>query len=359
MATKTKVAELLKSTASILRGEGSYTELASVCAQLPLEEAFQWCREGMSKLSEMERFDVWHHANGKQDRLAAILSVAELRMPPHKLGPLTLTMSDTLSDYDRARTFILQNRTSGPFIPNFYPEVTKLPVREKILTLALSHVGCTPKGQRQTNLFALCGFNDYEFARATTTPHGTTCALFMRAVLKAAGDSRLTPDMLPLKQTDMHKAMGVVTPIVKSLVPVPPFRSGLITKERLPTPRPGDLYHTQIPATALYGDASKQDSGHVGFVRSAARTQENVLDLETIDGGIVGAGGGQGFWTVAGRLQLVRGNKGFWTVGNKDLVMGEARILVGYVDLDQVASAFVSDKSYSLDGCYIDTQYPG
>lgn len=356
MSSQSQVIELLKGSASILQGESSYLELSKLCKHISLEQAFQFCREGMNRLSEMERFDVWHHARKNQDRLAGILCVAELRMPCLPVfGPLTLTMGDTLSDYDRARTFILQNWTTGEFIPNFYPEIATLPPRKRVISLAQSHIGCTPKGQRQTNLFAICGYNELEYARATTTPSGTTCGLFMRAILKAAGDSRITSDMLPRIQTDMHKAMGVQTSFVKN--GIPPFYSGLWLKGKIPTPKSGDLYHTQIPATALHGNKSKQDSGHVGFVLDATRLGDSVLNFKTIDGGIAGADG-NGFLTAAGILQLVRNNAGFWETKNKLNVMGEARILVGFVDLDQVAACFVRENYYSLDGRSIDAHYP-
>ncbi len=355
MVNAKHVAELLKSSASILQGESSYRELGAVCEAGKIEEAFAACRAGLNALTEMERFDVWHHARSLRDRMAGILCVAEFRIPPlAMLGPLTLSNGNSLTDYDRARTFILQNRPAGEFIPNFYPEVARLPPRERIIALATAHIGCTPAGQRQTNLFALCGYNDWNYARSTTTPSGTTCGLFMRAILKAAGDTRLTAEMLPRIQTDMHKAMGLAAGVVSA--GTPPFCSGIKPQVELPTPKRGDLYHTQIPSVALKGQ--KQDAGHVGFVVSVSRTSQGVLEIDTIDGGVIGASG-KGFHTVAEKLKLVRNGQGYWETQNKLPVKDEKRILVGFVDIDQTASSFIKDRSFSLDGRYIDTQYPG
>lgn len=321
---------------------------------MPLEQAFQFCRDGMNRLSEMERFDVWHHARKNRDRLAGILCVAEFRMPSLPvLGEMILTNGDTLSDYDRARTFILQNRESGQFIPNFYPEVANLPARARVISLAQAHINCTPKGQRQTNLFSVCGYNKWQYANDTTTPYGTTCALFMRAILKAAGDSRLTAteDMLPREQTDMYKAMGINLDIATA--GVAPFCSALRLKGKLPTPQRGDLYHTIIPTVAWGRKPKKQDSGHVGFITSASRTGDNIFELQTIDGGI------NKFFTAADRLVLVRDNAGNWEASNRGKIEDEKRILVGFVDLDQVAGCFLRENNYSLEGRFIDAQYTG
>ena len=131
MADSAQLAALMKGGASKI------DELRRTVDGMPIKAAFQECRTALKSLSDNEQFEVWHNARRKIDRTSGVLCVAELRMPPQPVfGPFAMPAGDSLTDYDRARTFILKYRTPGTVIPNFYPEFRKLPARERILKLA-------------------------------------------------------------------------------------------------------------------------------------------------------------------------------------------------------------------------------
>ena len=333
-------------------GAAKVDEFRRTIDGMPIETAFQECRAALASLSEKEHFEVWHNARRKVDRTSGIMCVAELRMPPQPVfGPYAMPAGDALTDYDRARTFILANRVPGTVVPNFYPEVHRLPARERILRLAEAHVGCAPAGVKQTNLFSLCGKLRLAHARATTTPSGTTCALFLRAVLRAAGDSRMTDDMLP-ETANMIFSMGIRE------TRGDPWVSGLSNPDRNRIPKKGDLYYICIPAVILRGDKSKPDAGHVGIITDVRKPSDRGMNFDTIDGGAAGADG-KGFHTVKSGQSFSKNNAGNWEQTGKKTIHGEHRILVGFVDMDMALAAFVSKESYSMDGRSIDATYPG
>jgi hypothetical protein len=345
MADSAQLATLMKG------GAAKVDELRRTVDGMRIETAFQECRTALASLSDKEQFEVWHNARRQIDRTSGVLCVAELRMPPQPVfGPYAMPAGDSLTDYDRARTFILKNRTPGTVIPNFYPEFRRLPARDRILRLAEAHVGCAPSGDKQTNLFSLCGKLGLADARTSTTPNGTTCALFLRAVLRAAEDSRMTDDMLPTR-ANMVFSMGIRD------TESDPWVTGLKNPDRNRSPKRGDLYYICIPAVIQGTDKTKQDSGHVGIITDARKPNDRALSFDTIDGGNAGSDG-KGFHTIKSSRSFTKNNAGNWEQTGKKLVQGEHRILVGFVDLDKALTAFVPKQSYSMDGRSIDATYP-
>ena len=125
----------------------------------------------------------------------AIIVGGDLRMPDFQaFGSVEMPKRDRLTIYDHARTFVLKHVKKGRTsrLPgNFYPELTGTTLRSKVVELAQAHVGCQPGGQKQSNLFSCCGLFGYYAAMTGTKPKGTTCGLFARAILVAAGDTEV------------------------------------------------------------------------------------------------------------------------------------------------------------------------
>lgn len=322
--------------------------LQSDLSNMPIEEAFRVFRLAMQQLSPLAAMDLWKDRR-VTGRLAGVMCVADLRMPQIAVfGALTMPEGDVLTDYDRARTFILKNRAPGPVVPGFYPEFLSLPARERIIALAGAHVGCQPTGQKQANLFSLCGKLDYDSAAKSAQPGGTTCALFLRAVLRACGDARMTDDMLP-PLPNMLSSLGLKN--AKSVILAENdyfWKSTLRDVANRPTPQRGDLYYVLIPGV-LWPEPGHpvQDSGHVGIITRVERADPNMR-FESIDGGI--EEGGHGWWTRRGEQKFEINAKKRWRLKKNAEIHGQSRILVGFVDTDAVASGFAAYRPVQASG---------
>lgn len=349
--------------ATLMKGNiNQFQELRRIVEPMPLEQAFAECRSALGQLSPDEKFNLWCFAglSTLECRLTGILNVANGSMPSRPvLGAFKMPAGDELTDYDRARRFLLENYDydrarriveenrdhPGVWMLRFYPEFSHLPPRKRVLALAAAHVNCDPVGMKQVNLFALCGKLNLEEAKKSSLAPGpgTTCALFMRAVLRAAGDSRMTDNMLP-EYADMLKAMGVTG------INGPPFVNTLLPPGGKRAPRAGDLYHICIPGVVLRrpGDPVKKDAGHVGFVTSDARIADGKLEFDSIDGGSTDSGNRN----VTNVRQYARNSRGYWEATNFPVIepYKEHRILVGFVDLDQTVNTFAAQTSTSPDG---------
>jgi hypothetical protein len=271
------------------------TEFRSWVLGMKLEDALARCRGILTRLTPARRSALWRHVDSNL-RYGGILWVAEhLRMPQWRaFGLEPMRQGDFPTDYDHARTFILAQRgregITGRIAGSFYPEVMHLPAVERVIALALARVGCRPSGQRQNNLFHLCGFYNGREARETTQPKGTTCAMFLRAVLVAAGDRRFTRAMLP-KLPHMFRSMGLEYDDNQNKVTSAEWLSALPEHKAMSAtdvPSRGDLYHIVIPSVLISRKTGKgeaiADSGHDGIVVSARRTGQSIV-METIDGG--------------------------------------------------------------------------
>lgn len=245
-----------------------------------------------------------------KDRLAGIFLVVTVPQIPTwaAFGPMILAQGDSPTGYDLARHFIVQTKaqsTETPVPGPFYPEVMYLPPAERLLALANSHVRCKPTGIRQTNLFSLRGRHTLAAALRATQPQGTTCALFLRALLVAAGDGRFVenPKKLTIEQPNRgHMAYGIGADYP------PPGGKGLKEVGRTSTSptglKRGDLYYI----SAAHG--AWRDSGHVGIVERASHLGNTVI-LETIDGG-QSVDGVNGWWTTKNKRSFTLHNGGAW-----------------------------------------------
>jgi hypothetical protein len=318
-------------------------------------------------LAPARRDGLWRHVHSDV-RFGGILWVAQhLRMPQWRaFGTEPMRQGDLPTDYDHARTFILAQREregiTGRIAGSFYPEVMHLPAVERVVALAQAHVGCHPAGQRQTNLFHLCGFYNGREARETTRPKGTTCALFLRAVLVAAGDKRFTKAVLPVRP-HMFRSMGVEYDDNKNKPTSAEWLSALPDNKALSAtdaPGRGDLYHIVIPSVLTGKKASNgepiADSGHDGIVVSARRTAQSIV-METIDGGQA-SDGAHGWWTTMGTRTFAPAadGSGRWEMTSHPAVRGhklapaEKRVLVGWARLAMVAAHFRQDYGTMANG---------
>ena len=287
----------------------------------------------------------------RRDRLAGALIVAnELRMPSFDaFGAPVMHKGERLTDYDRARTFILKQRGDAKrgrksVAGMFYPEFKNASPIDRVLRLAEAHVGCSPKSDKQRNLFSLCGRYTYNQTLFQTQPGGTTCGMFMRAVLVAAGDSRFEDEkklQMFATRTSMNFAMGLQPKTG------PPNGVGWKHADRLYSatiPRRGDLYYLRIK------EMDREDSGHVGFVKHAQRLGDR-LTLDTIDGGQVAnlkAPSGKGHYTheMTRIFQLQNSGSYAWKYVKSpstesymiQVKTGEFRYLIGWVSLQAISN---------------------
>jgi hypothetical protein len=323
---------------------------------MPFDNAIAAFYQARKKLHQDYVFDLWETVKPRVDRLAGLLCLSELRMPHLPVfGELKLSQGNLLTDYDRARQFLLKEYNGNGPLRDYYPEVRilrHLGVREQVMALASSHVGCLPKNTRQVNLFGLCCMRNLKDAADSTTPSpGTTCGLFMRAVLRAVGNTWLTRENLPT-QAHMLKAMGIGSDKDAAYI------NTTVPSRVTSWPKRGDMYLVIRPSVAapLPNAEKKADSGHVGFVTSAAVQNGDQLSFDSIDGGTERSGA-DGFHTISQRQSFAKGSRGFYYQRNKEPRDGENRILAGFVDLDRIASHFIRNWSASLDGREIDTVY--
>lgn len=345
-----------------LASQGDIAELRRHITQIPLDKACAEIRSTMRDLSPQQRREIWRQVGARNDRLAGIFCVADLRMPPQPVfGPAKLSVGNKETDYDRARTFILETRSAErittPVRGMFYPELAAFDKGIRALKLAASHINCTPKSNRQLNLFSMRGAFNRQQANLATHKR-TTCALFTRSVLVSAGDGRFTADMLAsaAKQlqgsTSMIMAMGLHLAgyeITSSeWISAIPKKQGKPESGRPEIPAVGDVYMVAIPSSGwVPSPTTKADSGHVGFVASVERQGENTIVLSTYDGG-QGTDGLRSTFTQ--RRVLTRDAKGHWQQTSHPQVNGETRILVGWVDMSSIASKFQSAGGILMDG---------
>ena len=251
-----------------------------------------------------------------RDRLAGLWSVVVMGQMPEwaAFGPMTLGRADQMTNYDRARTFILRHSWRSPGQPapgHFYPELLKFGVEDRVIALADSHVGCEPTSPRTANLHSLCARFSESVASSAAQPTGTTCALFLRAVLVGAGDGRFRrdPSRLGLSapgRGDLAEGMGLPRNYGKAAELRTPGRQGG-DPNRI---RAGDLYYV----SAASGEW--QESGHVGLIVHAEPHGERI-NVVTIDGGQKRGkevwAGGPGWYTTkrAGFVRKQTGGSGW------------------------------------------------
>lgn len=368
---------------------GSGIPIDSELGATPLERALQvfhnvLIRDG--KLAAMSR-EVRLGMLERGGRLGGIFSVvADRRMPDRALfGPLHLATGDNETDYDVARHYILRTTAASTQTPApgfFYPEVRMLPPEERVIRLALAHVGCKPTSRRSQNLHSLAGRQTAADALKAAQPFGTTCALFLKAVLVSAGDGRFIrhPDRLGIgnpARGNMAHGMGAELPAASG--------DGLRTVGRAKGDpqgiRRGDLYF--ITAQEQTPSGTWQESGHVGLI-AEARPAGDRIEVVTVDGGQKEGdevwSGGRGWYTKR-KTGLIRRHQGVWEKLSRDrhgvLVPPQVSVsrivppgqkggaptteskqgrrkLVNWISLAEVAGGFVH-PALRIGGRYVET----
>jgi hypothetical protein len=124
---------------------------------------------------------------GLDDRLRFALTVAEnLEIPADTFAGVSHSSPD---DYLEARMFILVQLDKHPpkkrTIRTFYPEY-KGSARDRLIAAAQAHANLGPHDLKQVVFFSLGGLYSWNAAEISTATK-TTCGLFIRACLVAAG----------------------------------------------------------------------------------------------------------------------------------------------------------------------------
>ncbi len=325
--------------------------LRSATAKTPIQEVLPEIRRAALKLPTSTLTKLQQEGLAGRDRLAGLLTVAvKLEMPQFPaFGAASLTQGDAMSDYDEARAFIVrqlpEKETYGaPVLGFFYPEVMSLAPAERVLALARSHIECSPTGDRQISLFSLNGRVDRKTALQTTQPSGTTCALFLRAILIAAGDKRMGDDKLGSKPTNppnMYNSMGLnygnYTASGTGWTSM--TRKDMATQALSRFPQPGDLFFISLTP---FGKVT--DSGHVGIIEQPKRIGFGLTEMKwnTIDGGQK-AGHNNGWWTIRNERTFKKdpNNEYPWRLEGSQFTIqgGKQRRLIGWVSIRE---AFIS-----------------
>ncbi len=301
----------------------------------------------LNDLSPAQRLEILE----RKDRLAGVLLVVTVPQMPTwpAFGPLVLSQGAATNDYDVARAFIVQKKTQSTETPvpgPFYPEVMYERPIERLLALGNAHIRCPPDSSKQISLFSLRGRLTASAAQSATQPHGTTCALFLRALLVAAGDGRFveSPKKLMIRTPHLgHMAYGIGAD----------YESGATSGKGVKVVGRADGSPTAIKRGDLYyisaAEGDWQESGHVGLVENV-EALGNRVKLHTIDGGQQNPGaeqlGGKGWWTTKNDRSF-EGSGSTWTgakirVTNSktNAVEQRERKLIVWISLQEIEGMF-------------------
>jgi hypothetical protein len=207
----------------------------------------------------------------------------------------------------------------------FYPELLfRHPNRrERIRAIATMHKGLGPKDVKQTVLFSLGGFYDLNTAhkgadrqlKLNPVPGkapGTTCFLFARSVLHAAGCNVITDKTLPL-ECSCRNMFELPDPIMNQAF----VRIGDVDKN---PPRPGDVYLIQ-------GD--DKASGHVGVIVDMV----DNYTWRTVEGG---ASDHVNFGSTRTLTKKDPATKGRWAFENDTQTSYGRRPITGWISIDRI-----------------------
>jgi hypothetical protein len=212
---------------------------------------------GCAEIASVHRKELLKRATiGLDDRLRFALNVAEnLEIPAGTFGGVSRSDPD---DYLEARMSLLiqLDKGGGPrSVHTFYPEILAetASVRERMAKIAIYHAGLKEGFQKQVVFFSLCGWFSWDQAERTTTYH-TTCALFARACMVAAGFRRKSGDW-----GNNASGKGVFQLVNIGSDAVPPYVQYGRRNARMP--QQGDIFHVNMPGT--YRD-------HMGVITSSS-----------------------------------------------------------------------------------------
>ncbi len=242
-------------------------------------------------------------------------------------------------EYHFARTFILRSRAERKSLVNslwpkaegvakskpFYPEMMRSQSgkRDRICAIAEKHVNLGPFDGRQVALFSLGGLYDFPAAKAGTKPQkgATTCILFARGVLHAAGCNVIGSHTI--------RSGSIVTGLFTEL---PKIAFGYVAASEFDKgrrPQRGDIFHIRGGNfKSKDGDDTGIDSTHVGII------------VDTVgDTWITIEGGGGDNVTRRNQRRLVGSNSshGKWAFHNDNTSAG-VRPLQGWYSIDGINS---------------------
>lgn len=317
---------------------GNFSEALSHLQGLCISDALISCFELLAENQDV--FNTLSNAsNAKQRPNFSVDLVAGGSMPPDEYAGINEDV-----DLLTGRLFILHMRAErraavlrvwGPpddFASNacFYPEYVRKfgPRRTRICEIAKDHSGLGSGDEMQISLFSLGGRYNYTEATAGTHPSGTTCVLFARSVLHAAGCNVVRPKMSAL----CNVPWGPFPELPVGYVSVAQFDGGA-------RPVAGDIFHIQGGNYLnKKGEVTTTDSTHVGVIVKV----NDDGSWSTIEGG----GGNDGYRTGANKREVVSCKYGKWTFRNDIGVTGAAavpgqsdkgvRTLRGWWDLSRV-----------------------
>lgn len=242
-------------------------------------------------------------------------------------------------DYHFARMFILRARAVRKNLVNslwpkaeavakaepFYPEMVRgnSGKRDRVCAVAKKHVNMGPHHGEQVALFSLGGLYDFNAANAGTKPQNgaTTCILFARGVLHAAGCNVIG--------LGTFRASSIVTGLFSEL---PKSSFGYVDASEFDKgsrPQRGDIFHIRGGNFRdKNGNDTGNDSSHVGIV--IATVGDTWITIE---------GGGGDNVTRDNQRQLVAVNSphGKWAFKKDDTSAG-VRPLQGWYDMDKIYS---------------------
>jgi hypothetical protein len=244
------------------------------------------------------------------------------------------------ADYETARLFILRVRTEKSRVVKalwpsaaaaaasrrFYPEIARRygDKRERICRIAQGHAGLGPNEPRQVALFSVGGRYDYTIAAAGTHPKGTTCILFARGVLHAAGCNVVWDGMSELANVPLGLFANLATD-----------KFGYVTASEFDKgkrPQRGDIFHIR---GGNYrdkdGKLTQTDSTHVGVIVEA---EANGQIWHTIEGGA-----GDHVTKVNTRQLVSSGGSSYgkWAFkGDDQATSAGVRPLQGWYDVDKI-----------------------
>jgi hypothetical protein len=207
-----------------------------------------------------------------------------------------------------------------------YPEYARRgqTLRSTVVSLANDHSGGGPAQPWQANLFCLGGRYTFGIGKqgANPRPPGTTCMLFVRSILHAAGINVIGPNTP--KSCSCDKGLEAELAHLKCY-------TATKNDEQMPVLKPGDVFHIQGKNfSGGYGSA------HVGIVTSVAGNKWSCVQggasdhvTKSVTYTLKRASDkSQGTWCFeedyAG-VKMIRGIRGYWNI---DLV-GAGNLLRG------------------------------
>ena len=243
--------------------------------------------------------------------------------------------------YEAARHIVLQARadrrslvtsigwppqpvTSAKTIPFFPEKLRRHPsLRDRICAIAQDHDKLGPNDVKQAVLFSLGGLYDMTRSLDGTNPNGTTCFLFARSVLHAAGVNVISGRT---DKTTCHCPLGFLE--LPGTTGLYPREFGWTQATNFgspggPTPRGGDVYLIRGDSY-VNSKGQMTDSSHVGVIIDVHPTSWHVVE-----------GGAMNHVTRSRWRKLIK-KKGKWAFEDDTEGKVHHRPLYGWLSIDGI-----------------------